>query len=359
MKRAIVLASAIVAGVSFSAMAQETAAPEATKQKSERTILVAGDAAPALSIADWVKGKQVTGFEKGHVYVVEFWATWCGPCISSMPHLSEIQHQYADKGLTVIGVTSEDPNNTLDKVKKMVADKGDIMGYSVAWDDAGKTNNAYMRAAKQRGIPCSFVIDQKGNVAYIGHPMSLDPVLASVMSGKWDYVEGPKMLSAISKRQREISENAKSDPAAALRMLNELNAEHPYTAAQMRDAKYALLTATGDSTGAAAVGNLIINDAVAKKDSGSLNELAWGIVDPEADVTSRDVDLAMRAALEADQLTGSKDPAILDTLARCYWLKGDKGKAIDTQSKAVSFAKGAMKVDLEKSLAEYKGEAKN
>lgn len=361
MKRVTVLASAIVAAMSFSAFAQEGQAPAQTTEKTEakKKVLAVGDAAPALSIAEWVKGKSITGFEKGQVYVVEFWATWCGPCVASMPHLTELQHQYSNRGVTIVGVTAVDPNNSLDKVKKMVTDKGDTIGYTIAWDDESKTNNAFMKAAKRNGIPCSFVVDQKGNIAYIGHPMGLDPVLASVVDGKWDYVEGPKMIAKISQTQREIMEKAETDPAAALRMLNELNTQHPHTVKSMLQTKYALLSETGDAAGASAVAGTIITDAVAKKDPGTLNELAWGIVDPEAEVKSRDVDLALRAAIEADKLTESKDPAILDTLARCYWLKGEKAKAVELQKKAVGLAKGQMKTELEKSLTEYEAGAKN
>ncbi len=57
--------------------------------------LMVGDQAPALSIGNWVKGSPVKSFEPGKVYVIEFWETWCGPCIRNIPHVNEIQKEYA------------------------------------------------------------------------------------------------------------------------------------------------------------------------------------------------------------------------------------------------------------------------
>jgi len=62
-----------------------------------------GDPAPPIQVAQWVKGTPVTGFEKVKIYVVEFWATWCGPCKVSIPHLNGIHLKFKDKGLVVIG----------------------------------------------------------------------------------------------------------------------------------------------------------------------------------------------------------------------------------------------------------------
>ena len=85
-----------------------------------------------------------------------------------MPHLNDLQSKHADDGVTIIAVTKEDSSNSLDKVKKMVQDKSDVMGYTVAWDDGSSTYEAYMTATGQRGIPTSFIIDPKGKVAYQG-----------------------------------------------------------------------------------------------------------------------------------------------------------------------------------------------
>src|SRR5262245_29820133 len=70
----------------------------------EAKILNIGDAAPALTVSSWVKGDKVEKFEPRKTYVVEFWATWCGPCKRNIPHLTELMHQYKDQGVQIIGV---------------------------------------------------------------------------------------------------------------------------------------------------------------------------------------------------------------------------------------------------------------
>jgi thiol-disulfide isomerase/thioredoxin len=61
-----------------------------TKEKPAAS-LTGRDPAPPLKVSKWLKGEEVKRFEPGKVYVVEFWATWCGPCIAFMPHLAELQ----------------------------------------------------------------------------------------------------------------------------------------------------------------------------------------------------------------------------------------------------------------------------
>src|SRR5437016_6214034 len=61
--------------------------------------LSVGDPAPKLQVSKWVQGDPVKEFSKDNVYVVEFWATWCGPCRESIPHLNEVYKKYKDKGL--------------------------------------------------------------------------------------------------------------------------------------------------------------------------------------------------------------------------------------------------------------------
>jgi hypothetical protein len=86
-----------------------------------------------------------------------------------------------------------------------------------------------------------------------------------------------------------------------------------------------------------------------------LNEIAWTIVDRPG-LEKRDLDLAEKLAKRAVELTDNKDGAIIDTLARVYFEKGQLDKAIELQTDAVSKAQGEMKRELEATLEKYKKE---
>jgi len=142
-----------------------------------------GDEAPALRVDTWVKGAAVPRFERGRVYVVEFWATWCGPCIAGIPHLTDLQEEFAED-VTIIGVSTKDARgNDLNAVRRLVGAQGSRMDYTIAYCDSSATWSAWMGAAGRSGIPCAFIVDAEGRIAWIGHPARLDGPLADAVEG--------------------------------------------------------------------------------------------------------------------------------------------------------------------------------
>ncbi|CAN5701396.1 hypothetical protein BH11ARM2_BH11ARM2_06610 [soil metagenome] len=157
----------------------------------ERTYLNIGDPAPALQPAKWLKGTPVKTFEKGKVYVVEFWATWCGPCKENIPHLTELAKKYQGKvsvsGISIWENSDPEAKGVMEKVEAFVKKQGTAMDYNVAADGGNaKVANAWMKAADEGGIPCSFIIGRDGRIAWIGHPANLASVLDQVVQDKFD-----------------------------------------------------------------------------------------------------------------------------------------------------------------------------
>jgi thiol-disulfide isomerase/thioredoxin len=185
-----------------------------------------GCIAPKLEGLEWVKGDPVR-MQKGSIYVVEFWATWCGPCIRGIPHLTELQQKYKNKQVTVIGISKE----TNGKVRPFVAQKGKAMDYTVAIDVKGSVNKAFMKAFAQGGIPHAFIVDQAGRIAWRGHPMTMDKALSEIVAGRFDMaafarklaeekkqkeraqLEYKKKREALEKKVEEISRAIEKDPA--------------------------------------------------------------------------------------------------------------------------------------------------
>lgn len=157
---------------------KKEAAPETA------SVLKVGSKAPAVKADKWVKGTEVKSFEAGKVYVMEFWATWCPPCIKSIPLLTDLKKTHKD--VTVIGMASSETRGkpataaTLEKVEKFVKDKGSEMDYTVAYDAAGAMGKDWLRAAGQGSIPCAFVVDGTGKIAWIGNPLDHEALVAAV-----------------------------------------------------------------------------------------------------------------------------------------------------------------------------------
>jgi thiol-disulfide isomerase/thioredoxin len=134
--------------------------------------LAKGMPAPAFTPEKFMTGKEFRSFEPGKVYVLEFWATWCGPCIASMPHVTKLQKDNPD--VVVVGVAGFERQQDAEAKEKRVAEflaaKGDQVGFAIALDTDGSMAREWLQAARIRGIPSSFVVGKDGKVAFIGMP---------------------------------------------------------------------------------------------------------------------------------------------------------------------------------------------
>lgn len=309
--------------------------------------LKVGSKAPAINVASWIKGKPTKTFEKGKTYVVEFWATWCGPCKESIPHLTELSKKFKD--VTFIGVDSfERPADNLDAVKKFVEEMGSKMDYNVAVDGskAFMADN-WMKAAKQNGIPTAFVVNGEGVIAWIGHPMEMEDKLGEIVAGKFNMEEeaskGDKK-EMIQKHMNAFQEMVQAGKfKEAVTELDATFKDVPESEPQLGPTKFEFMARLGDP-GAMDYAKRLF-EVVIKNDPINLNQVAWYMVDDDVNMKDADYGLAVKIATKAVELSKNKDASIMDTLGYALFKNKQIDKAIEVQEKAVKLAENDPAVD--------------
>jgi thiol-disulfide isomerase/thioredoxin len=299
------------------------------------TALDVGQPAPALDKVTWLKGSPVaTG---SVVTVVEFWATWCGPCRQTIPHLSELQRKYGDR-VHIAGLSNEDRPT----VAPFIGQMGETMDYHVGLVDEA-THKAYMDGVD--GIPHAFLIDASGTVVWQGHPATLAAPLDQVVTGKFD-AKRAKDIAKVEAQLQEILGQQQPDIAKALAKVDEILALDPLHE-QAISVRLAIGKFTKDQS--------VIRDTLTRLPMKDLspafaNSLAWSRV-TEEDLPSRHLDLAL--GLVDHALAGEPGHAgFLDTKARLLSELGLIDQAIRTQEQAVAAAPG--KDNLAANLAYYR-----
>jgi tetratricopeptide (TPR) repeat protein len=353
----LMLAGAAWAGMPALAQEKGGGPPEPAPEAAYRLLQI-GDPAPAMNPAEWIAGTPIRAFEPGQVYVVLFWATHSKWSADALATLAQVQRAEAAAGhpvrcaaVSVWEVALAAPENDHAAVVRKYAEvNGKDWPFAVAYDgDFGEMNQRWMHAADRRWIPSAFVIGKDGKIAWIGHPMDererLDAVVSQVVAGTWD----PAAAAERAKRDATLRESLRiaqrawdgsmrsGDSAEAMKRCEEMLSGNPslgntylertLEAVCLRDKKPAEAYAW--------LGRMA--DGALQENAAALNTAAWFILDHEG-LETRDLDLAMRLAARASEVSKGRTSHIEDTLARAYYEKGDLDKAIEIQTKAVQLA---------------------
>ncbi|MFP4368772.1 MAG: TlpA family protein disulfide reductase [Candidatus Kapaibacterium sp.] len=116
-----------------------------------------GDMAPNFTINTAQNGEFVLNANKGRVILLDFWASWCGPCRSSTPQMIDLYEDYSDKGLVMIGLSFDYEEGTwTDYIEK------NSMKWLQAWDHRRDIRDLFAIP----GTPYTVIIDKEGKIVY-------------------------------------------------------------------------------------------------------------------------------------------------------------------------------------------------
>jgi thiol-disulfide isomerase/thioredoxin len=350
------------------------------KQAEEAELLSIGSAAPELDVEHWVQNgngffKPVTKFEPGKVYVVEFWATWCGPCISSMPHLAELQNKLRGENVQIVSISDETLEEVTEFLKRKTTNAAGeettfaeiTAPYCLTTDPDRSAHEGYMAAAKQSGIPTAFIVGKDGKVEWIGHPMEMDEPLNQVIADSWNrnefaelfvakqsFTQTVQRLSQLAQRGRfpeaiemidgELAKKLPPEIAAQLsnfrlqiKMMGGMIDEDVVASFNER-----LKSAQGDAVGVARIAYSLLQagqNPAAKEQPGLKSLMVSAIESLSKEVETADAEI---------------QPLVLDTIAHLYESTGDLDAAIKAQEAGIERANPATKERLSAYLEQLK-----
>ena len=336
-----------------------------------------GDPVPEIKYSKWIKGEPVQNFSGDQLYVLEFWATWCGPCKAVMPHLTELQKEYKGKasfiGVNVWESKSEEGkpyDSNLPAIEKFVEGNKANMGYAVMADDNEEhMGNNWMKAAGQNGIPSTFII-KNNQIIWIGHPSKLDSTLPKIIDGSYN-MQAYK-ASFDEKLEKSTAQSAKIKAAIqpvqdalkakeyqkALDLMEQAKKDAPMLATSLDIMKFNTL-----------LKNVSVEKAIeyGKEWQKDFKNAPVYILDGVTGTDSLDKSVYLWAANNYEKLELESNPIVLHLLASCYGKGADYKNAVKAEEKAVEGAKQALKdgkmvgtimdytvKEYEEKLAEYK-----
>ena len=328
-----------------------------------------GDPAPPLDITHWLKGEAVTDFQPGHVYVLEFWATWCGPCVGNMEHLSQVQERYPADDVTVIGLSDEKLSTVVSFLFKPYGQRqiiqNDRIRYLLGTDPDRSVYRAYMDAAGMRGIPKVFIIGKDTRIEWIGHPLvEMEKTLTAIVDDTWQRIANAPALESELDKERMLNELRD-------RYVSAMEAENWEDAIKQLDATIAtgsgelsipvrysiLLSCLRDDERASAYARRV-RDEFWDDNPWLMYQLAWVTIGTDrfpVEPDRRDLDFALETIVRATQLEPEDELNFL-MLATIRIERDDPVEAVAAQSRAIELFEAIRPLIAEHEVTKYEAE---
>lgn len=343
------------------AIAQTNAAPAVTEPAA------LGKPAPVLEVQEWLSGEPVTAWERGHVYVVDFWATWCRPCIEAMPHMNALAAEYADRPVTFIGLSSPDSRgNSLERTRQFVTEgapgaRGQSikMEYPVAWARGRTTLQRYAQTGWDQSIPHVFVINGEGRLAWHGHPAEMDDALGAIVAGRFDIdahaaeeTRRAQLKTRAAPLTREMNEKFRAgDMAGAIDVAGRIVEMDAVLFSNIAAWRYERMIQAGRAKDAANFAAGLIDGAWRDSPS-ALYGFAYRI---SGGPDRGDLGMALRAAERANEITAGRRLNVLEVLSKIHAARNDLVRAREALGAAIKVAPESERAALRARLVELGG----
>jgi thiol-disulfide isomerase/thioredoxin len=312
-----------------------------------------GEKAPAVTVAEWITEKPpALPGDKGadqHVFLVEFWATWCPPCLKSIPHLAELQKKHRKAGLLILGISNEEPATIKGFIKSKMK-----MPYFVGQDDDMKTTSVWTDDIQT--IPHAFLVNKSGAVVWNGNPLDMDvmdKVIEQVLAGKYD-LEAAKNTAATEEKFKTLlmelnAARATHDEKEIFKVLDRMIALRPHELHPYLIKRESLREFNREGEIAEMEAKI---EAAFRDDASSLRFLVQ--IEQNKDLTERNPGLMLRCVVRANELAQGRDPDTLAALAYVQCELGMVDAAIQSQTQAVALGAKDTLPQYKKTLDYYK-----
>ena len=144
--------------------------------RSQEVGLNPGDFPPNFSLSTLSGTKDSLVAHKGEVVVLNFWATWCAPCVEEMPTLERLHSLLGSQGLTVLAVAVDDTEVALNAAQKELG-----LSFPILLDQNGKVRDQF----KVQGYPETFIVDRSGKLVLFADPYDNEPKVRLVGPRDW------------------------------------------------------------------------------------------------------------------------------------------------------------------------------
>jgi thiol-disulfide isomerase/thioredoxin len=267
--------------------------------------LLVGDLVPDVAFSEFLRGDPLWALARKTIYVIEFWASWCAPCVQAIPDLNRLQAKHPE--IVVIGVVAMEKD---DKARAFVEKKGGEIRYRIALQaatpqpttqghrDSGAMTRDWLDASYSSGIPVAFLVDRSGRVAWIGGPREVEKRLDELLAGRLDLdavaeTYRREMADRFNKERFDLGKafaaaSKTKDKAEFFRLFDEAVAAHPQIEARVASMKLILLLRDGEAGKDATLAYARrMSDSVARNDAQVLMQIGVFLINDRLDGETR------------------------------------------------------------------------